>query len=657
MNTRTTTNTVLSGALAMILCGSILGDVTSAWYNSRSNYGYHLGEMPDFDQQRNGLPMSGGNNSAPGGNYCVPAACTNLLGYMASHGEPTVGPAFADWENEVDYGDITNFIRNLGTDMNTSATDGTTGLRAYNAMVNRVVWPTWGRFVVGYEYRNALNTVTLRELSRSGIFQEAIQTVCYGRYELVGTLWGSSVIERDGGHCMTFTGGERSGGFRHMWAHDPDNSSSWATQTTFREGDWDTPWVSNLRIASSMSAAVFTPTQGMNRLMRGGTDEFRFIDSRLIIQPVGFTSWGEWDGDSSAIGSESYGITAQEIEYTLLGHVPFQPAAILKMPFSDDLVIERFEDGRARLWRPSEEAGQFAPVAFGDEEGPDFVDFAISKNLGILALATNGALYELPGDLETELTPDTMRVVLDGLQGYDRMSTDPVTGMISLIDTREGFMKLADRYLEEVRTYDIRFIPSISDQCPQIFGDFDHDGHPDMIVLGKDFNGEQSVNLLTFQGPQVTFKNITDQLFDTAGDQVPQIRGLATDDIGTLLLNLDGTINAFDSLGVGQFQPNLEHGFSGRIAGKGLAISRSFTNYDPRIHNTEGWNTELDESEACQDEDCGIVGDLNGDNVVNGQDLGTLLAAWDSDSEIADLDGDGRVGGPDLAILLGAYGG
>ena len=74
------------------------------------------------------------------------------------------------------------------------------------------------------------------------------------------------------------------------------------------------------------------------------------------------------------------------------------------------------------------------------------------------------------------------------------------------------------------------------------------------------------------------------------------------------------------------------------------------------MHDTEGWNTQLVESEPCAGDDCGIAGDLNGDQAVNGEDLAILLAAWDSDSEAADLDGDGRVGGPDLAILLGAFG-
>jgi hypothetical protein len=49
-----------------------------------------------------------------------------------------------------------------------------------------------------------------------------------------------------------------------------------------------------------------------------------------------------------------------------------------------------------------------------------------------------------------------------------------------------------------------------------------------------------------------------------------------------------------------------------------------------------------------------IVGDLNGDGIVNGADLAILLAAWGG-SGIADLNGDGTVGASDLTILLANF--
>jgi hypothetical protein len=51
----------------------------------------------------------------------------------------------------------------------------------------------------------------------------------------------------------------------------------------------------------------------------------------------------------------------------------------------------------------------------------------------------------------------------------------------------------------------------------------------------------------------------------------------------------------------------------------------------------------------------GLVGDLNGDGMVNGADLGLLLGNWGG-SGLGDLDGNGIVGGADLSILLGNWG-
>jgi hypothetical protein len=51
----------------------------------------------------------------------------------------------------------------------------------------------------------------------------------------------------------------------------------------------------------------------------------------------------------------------------------------------------------------------------------------------------------------------------------------------------------------------------------------------------------------------------------------------------------------------------------------------------------------------------GIVGDLSGDGVVDGSDLGLLLGAWGLRGGPADLNEDGIVDGADLAIVLGAW--
>jgi len=51
----------------------------------------------------------------------------------------------------------------------------------------------------------------------------------------------------------------------------------------------------------------------------------------------------------------------------------------------------------------------------------------------------------------------------------------------------------------------------------------------------------------------------------------------------------------------------------------------------------------------------GLFGDLNGDGVVDGADLGILLNAWGTDDPTADLDENGVVDGADLGLLLNAW--
>jgi len=63
----------------------------------------------------------------------------------------------------------------------------------------------------------------------------------------------------------------------------------------------------------------------------------------------------------------------------------------------------------------------------------------------------------------------------------------------------------------------------------------------------------------------------------------------------------------------------------------------------------------IDTTLGCPGGDRGCVGDLNDDCVVDGADLGALLAQWGSNGP-ADLNGDGQVDGADLGALLAAWG-
>jgi len=72
--------------------------------------------------------------------------------------------------------------------------------------------------------------------------------------------------------------------------------------------------------------------------------------------------------------------------------------------------------------------------------------------------------------------------------------------------------------------------------------------------------------------------------------------------------------------------------------------------YSGFIFNQQAWVATIPGAAACS-------GDLDGDGVVGGADLGLLLNAWGDCIDCgADLNGDGVVDGADLGLLLNAWG-
>lgn len=76
---------------------------------------------------------------------------------------------------------------------------------------------------------------------------------------------------------------------------------------------------------------------------------------------------------------------------------------------------------------------------------------------------------------------------------------------------------------------------------------------------------------------------------------------------------------------------------------------------DDIIDLIEGTSVDLNRDDI-PDECQASPGDLNGDGVVNGADLGILLGGWGARGS-TDLDGNGTTDGADLGILLGGWGG
>lgn len=89
------------------------------------------------------------------------------------------------------------------------------------------------------------------------------------------------------------------------------------------------------------------------------------------------------------------------------------------------------------------------------------------------------------------------------------------------------------------------------------------------------------------------------------------------------------------------------------LAGTGLT-SISFVRIS--VPKDSQVSVEIDALAAVTPGGTARFGDLNGDGIVDGADLGLLLGAWDTIGP-GDLNGDGVVDGADLGLLLGAFNG
>jgi len=113
-------------------------------------------------------------------------------------------------------------------------------------------------------------------------------------------------------------------------------------------------------------------------------------------------------------------------------------------------------------------------------------------------------------------------------------------------------------------------------------------------------------------------------------------------------LTLDGVLNITDIGGLSQDATYVLMTYTGELTDNGLQLGDVPVGFSFRIDTSVTGEVLL--TPACP-------GDLTGDDVVGGADLGVLLLAWSPTAgsavgSPADLNGDGRVDGADLGTLL-----
>lgn len=267
---------VVAGAAGLcVSVGNAGADVEYAFYVNSGIWGFDFSHMPDLDQVRDGLPGDGGM-------YCVPTASMNLFAYVANHGFPAVFPGPGCWQASSGpaYDEMTDNLALLGAVMGTSSVNGTNG-EGWQIGMSVVLGPS-GKFNVINKWAGGNSVPRVREMAQH-VAMGGIVACAYGRYEVLGTIDGVPLVDRQGGHAVTMQKALANSGVSGvMWYRDPADGGSAFTQSQYgsREMsfeqqavrlDWQPLTVLNL------DRMVITPAPDDGRL--------RIIDQYMAIRP------------------------------------------------------------------------------------------------------------------------------------------------------------------------------------------------------------------------------------------------------------------------------------------------------------------------------------------------------------------------------------
>ncbi|MEY3021099.1 MAG: hypothetical protein RIS86_295, partial [Planctomycetota bacterium] len=644
--------------VAATLASTLSADFTTRRWTSGTNYELSISHMPDLDQRRTGLDAD--SEGVPGAMYCVPTATANLFAYAAQHGYPWLQPGDHDFTRSGNYSRGTDFIDLLGAMMGTDGEDGTSNRNAYGtALMLTMFWaPT--RFVVEYEGRTSSNVVSLRDLAKAGINQQAIQQFCYGRYEILGTNpCGETVIERTGGHCLTLVGAERSGESRRISFRNPWGDSVTTSQSAYATTNQEAPWVSNLLVASSTSGCPGSP-QGMNAVETSRDDGLlRLIDSRVAIRPASFYSWGSYSGFLPEVGITTVGgiwggdgLAAHEARTVSVNEGPGHMRSIVLSPSGTPFLLVAGPEGGLFVEEADENGAALVPVDLSALALPP-IDEAVFAGDRTLVVRSGRMLFAISGlDAGMPEADDEAPAIA--------WTAEVPFQAAKLVASRggqspEGAWKPHSVYAfsADLRAmYEVSGDPESAPKFRNIPLELQLD--PDPPDVAGTTIVEDSMGTLWFAQPGAA--GVAGLLADgqTLFQPLPveSLDGFSIDDRDNLLVVDGGIVRCFSHGPNGLVETGLQGSiFAGQPAGKGFVVARSSSNFDPAFHSGPGWRNVVDEAPAP------CVGDIDGDGVVGGSDLAAILGAWGSgNAPAADLDGDGLVTGADLSIVLGAWG-
>jgi hypothetical protein len=658
--TRVSVAAVVATTLASTFISTASADFTTRHWGSDTNYELRISHMPDFDQRRIGLPE--GSGGSPGGMYCAPTSGSNLFAYIASHGY-SIDPGVADWEDPDYHHFITAFIEQMGDVMLTSATGGTAGPTAYPGFTAYLLSESTA-FRVEMEMWSPWNSVSLKELARAGIDDQAISFFAYGRYKEKGVnLCGEKVVWRDGGHFMTFVGAERDGSTRTISYNDPVDSGDSDTQSDMDDVDVvdrNSPWIEDLVVSPIVAGSCALPKQAMSRIGNASGDTHKFIDFRMTVRPRSSYSWGAYSGllgGGLAIQSTSATYTPGELAQREARTPSIDQAnqsrtSITIAPSGVPFLVVPGPSGGLFTEVRSVNGAMLVPVDLSDLQLPP-IDEAVFSGDRTLVVRAGRMLYAIAG-LDDGITLE------DGEKPTVVWSTEVPFTVAKLVARfggqsthMHGMAHSVLAFSPDLRVaFEIDGDPESQPRMVQIPGSLPLDAElsdlSDTTIVDDPFGGlwfaQKGANQIAALLPN---GNVIVQPLP-----VESIHGLAIDDRGAFLVVDGDRVRCFMPSPKGLVERGTQGSiFAGQRVGRGFTVARSTSNFEPRFHSHDGWR-EVPEPAARP-------GDLDGDGMVGPQDLAVVLGAWGSgqgQGGAADINGDGVVGAEDLAALLANWG-
>jgi len=654
--------TALAATLVAPLDSELLADVAINDYVSNVIFHHRRVGVPDYDQRRD--EVAGDGNC-----FCAPTSMMNLLGYVGNHGYAAVepGPGFYTL-SDAEYGEITVRLIVLasdasispgGPDLNDPDCDG--GFKngdcsslpcggsnddVYNSIIDfgwlnsaedDLIWTA--RFLD--DNAPAASFATFAQLATQG----NIVNVAYGRYSQVGVdpSTGLGIWKRGGGHVVSMNEIFSQASTRWMRVRDPaQDEGDLLVQSPYASKEYTITNVT-INVTKDVDVLLNWTEKTLAAINEPHDDgKKRLLDSYIAVRPKSGVFWKDYNFISNLPLTVGFGSGGGVLPAgTVYPGIPWEIR---------DLVL----DEHALGWYVLTGGSEVAPPQLVHIDPFDATNTVLGAvNAHQIALGRLSDIYALstasPVLRRFNLEGQPMGVVTLPSPASDLVCDDDGERVLVLRQATSGFGGTVMDYPRTLGTAASLAVPT-----GLLLG-----AAPHMAVNPVDRRiwvaAKGGTTAFGLKRPSGVGGNLT-LVESIAG--FTQLNSLEFDDSGALYAVDGATVKKFVRTSSGAWSGGIDPAFAGVDASEGLRLSRSRTNFVAGTHDTEAWNN-LDADELALElvgvtiPDC--IGDLNGDGVVDGADLGILLAMWNEDG-IADFDGDGLINGADLGTLLAAWG-